>query len=31
MEVVVYRGLTPLTGNGAATPILLRVHVIDDN
>ncbi len=31
MEVVVYRGLTPLTGNGAVTPILLRVRVTDDN
>jgi hypothetical protein len=30
MEVVVYRGLTPLTGNGAVTPIQLRVHVVDE-
>lgn len=27
MEVAIYRGLTPLTGNGAVTPIFLRVRV----
>ena len=31
IETVVYRGLTPLTGNGAVTPILLHVRVTDDN
>ena len=30
MEEVVYRGLTPLSGNGAITPIFLRVRVTSE-
>ena len=30
MEQVVYRGLTPLSGNGAVTPIFLRVRVTSE-
>jgi hypothetical protein len=30
MEEVVYRGLTPLTGNGAVSPVFLRVRVTSE-
>jgi len=30
MEEVVYRGLTPLSGNGAVTPVFLRVRVTSE-
>ncbi len=30
MEQVVYRGLSPLSGNGAVTPVFLRVRVSSD-
>ena len=28
METVVYRGLSPIEGNGAVTPMFLRVRVV---
>jgi hypothetical protein len=30
MEQVVYRGLSPLSGNGAISPVFLRVRVLND-